>query len=301
MIAKRAICLAALLTALLATGTGASAQYFVAPSSLVGLGLAALDPDAQPAGANRPACKSTIDPYPVVLVNGTFSVSESDFGGMAPSLANAGYCVYTFNYGGNNPNDLIQAIGPIAASAQMLATFVEQVKATTGAEKVDLVGYSQGGMLSEYYTKVLGGARNIHALVALAPTTHGTTLDGISGLAALFPGASQIVATSCPACIQQVAGSPVIKTLDAGSIAQPGIRYTIIETKNETVVTPVGSSFIAEPGVVNQYVQQFCPFDTVDHINMPYDNVVIQLVKNALSPSTALPPNCLHQFPYPTQ
>lgn len=301
MIAKRAICLAALLATLLASGTRASAQYFVAPSSLVGLGLAALDPDAQPVGANRPACKSTLDPYPVVLVNGTFSVSESDFGGMAPSLANAGYCVYTFNYGGHNPNDLIQAIGPIAASAQMLATFVEQVKATTGAEKVDLVGYSQGGMLGEYYTKVLGGARNVHALVALAPTTHGTTLDGISALAAFFPGVSQIVATSCPACIQQVAGSPVITALDAGSIAQSGVRYTIIETRNETVVTPVGSSFIAEPGVVNEYVQQFCPFDAVDHVNMPYDNVVIQLVKNALSPSTALPPNCLHQFPYPTQ
>jgi pimeloyl-ACP methyl ester carboxylesterase len=297
MIAERAVCLAVLLAA----STSASAQYPVAPDSLVGLALAVVNPAAQPAGANRPACKSTIDSYPVVLVNGTFSVSESDFGGMAPSLANAGYCVYTFNYGGNHPNDLIQAIGPIIDSAQMLATFVEQVKATTGAEQVDLVGYSQGGMLSEYYAKVLGGAGNIHSLVALGPTTHGTTLDGITALAAFFPGASQIVGTLCPACTQQEVGSPVITTLDAGPIAQPGIKYTIIDTTNETVVTPVGSSFITEPSVVNEYVQQFCPFDTVDHVNLPYDNVVIQLVKNALSPSTALPPNCWQQFPYPTQ
>jgi len=93
----------------------------------------------------------------------------------------------------------------------------------------------------------------------------------------------------------------VIAALDAGPIAQPGIQYTVIETRNEIVVTPVGSSFIAEAGVVNEYVQQFCPLDLVGHVNLPYDNVVIQLVKNALAPSTALRPNCFKEFPFPTQ
>lgn len=298
MIAKRAIvCLAALL----ATGVSAMAQHLVLPDMAAGIALAFIDPAAQPPGTNVPGCTSVIDPFPVVLVNGTFSVAEDDFGGLAPSLANAGYCVYTFNYGGNSPNDPIQAIGPVVDSAQALATFVEQVKATTGAAKVDLVGHSQGGMLSEYYAKVLGGAPNIHSVVALAPTTHGTTLDGIATLASAFPGAPEIVDEVCPACVDQVAGSAVITTLDTGPIAQPGIQYTIIETTNETTVTPVGSSFISEAGVVNEFVQQFCPADTVDHGKLPYDNVVIQLVKNALAPSTALAPNCLKEFPFPTQ
>jgi triacylglycerol esterase/lipase EstA (alpha/beta hydrolase family) len=298
MIAERAtVCLGILLAA----SASALARYPVVPASSVGLGLAATNPAAQPAGANLPACRSTVDPYPVVLVNGTFSVAEDAFGGMAPSLANAGYCVYTFNYGGHNPNDLIQAIGPVANSAQRLASFVQHVKATTGARKVDLVGHSQGGMLIEYYAKVLSGAHNIHSVVALAPSSHGITLEGISALAALFPGALPTVGALCPACTQQLAGSPLITALDAGPITRRGIRYTIIETTNETVVTPVGSSFIAEPGVVNEYAQQFCPFDTVDHVNLPYDNVVIQVVKNALTPSMARPPNCSQQFPYPTQ
>jgi len=298
MSVKRAIvCLAVLL----ATGASALAQYPVAPDLAVGLGLAIVDPAAQPAGANVHGCKSAVDPYPVVLVNGTFSVAKDDFGGMAPSLANAGYCVYTFNYGGNNPGDLIQAIRPVAQSAQALAAFVEQVKAATGAAKVDLVGHSQGGMLSEYYTKVLGGAANVHSLVALSPTTHGTTLDGLSALAGFFPDAPEVVGSLCPACTDQEAGSAVIAALDAGPIAQPGIKYTIIETKNEIVVTPVGSSFIAEAGVVNEYVQQFCPLDVVGHASLPYDNVVIQLVKNALAPATALKPNCFKEFPFPTQ
>lgn len=299
MSARRAIVCVAVL--LLATGAGAQARYPVAPDLALGLAMAIVNPSAPPPGVNVPRCRSSVDPYPVVLVNGTFTVAEDDFGGMAPALVNAGYCVYTFNYGGNNPGDLIQAIAPVATSAQALAAFVKHVKAATGAAKVDLVGHSQGGMLSEYYAKVLGGAANVHSLVALSPTTHGTTLDGLSALAGFFPDAPEVVGSLCPACTDQEAGSAVITALDAGPIAQPGIRYTIIETTNEIVVTPVGSAFIAEPGVVNEYVQQFCPLDFVGHVNLPYDNVVIQLVKNALAPATAVKPNCFKGFPFPTE
>lgn len=273
--------------------------YPVTPNIAAGAVIAAINPAAAPAGTNRGGCHSLVDPYPVVLVNGTFSVMQDDFGGLAPDLANAGYCVYAFNYGGAHPSDLVQAIGPVAASAQQLASFVAQVQAATGAAKVDLVGHSQGGMLAEYYTKVLHGASNVHSVVALSPTTHGTTLDGLTLLAAFFPGANSIVGDACPACVDQEAGSSIISTLDAGPIAQPGVQYTVIETWNETVVTPVGSSFINEPGVVNEYVQQYCLLDTVDHADLPYDNTVITLVKNALVPLRARSPNCWVAFPYP--
>ena len=275
--------------------------YPVAPNIAYGLAIAAGNPGTVPPGANLSPCHSLVDPYPVVLVNGTFSVMEDDFGALAPDLANTGYCVYTFNYGGSNPQALIQAIGPVPASAQQLASFVAAVQSATGAAKVDLVGHSQGGMLLEYYAKRLGGAANIHSLVALAPTTHGTTLDGLTALAAIFPGANQLVANACPACSDQETGSAVIRALDNGPIAQAGVAYTVIETYNETVVTPVGSSFIRETGVTNEYVQSFCPFDGVDHVDLPYDNVVIQLVKNALTPSKAHYPNCFAEFPYPAQ
>jgi hypothetical protein len=43
-----------------------------------------------------------------------------DFGGLAPTLANAGYCVYTFDYGAPS-SQLIQSTGPVRASAQTLA------------------------------------------------------------------------------------------------------------------------------------------------------------------------------------
>jgi pimeloyl-ACP methyl ester carboxylesterase len=288
----------ALIAALPAATADASPAYPVTPSLAAGIGNAIPDPAAAPAGANVPGCHSTAHPVPVVLVNGTFGNAVDDFGGLAPTLANAGYCVYTFDYGAPS-SQLIQSTGPVPGSAQTLASYVQHVLAETGASQVNLIGHSQGGMLAEYYAKILGGARYVHDLVGLSPTTHGTTLDGLTLLAGLFPDASSLIGDACPACADQETGSAVIGQLDDGPIAQAGINYTIIETLNETVVTPVGSSFIHEPGVTNEYVQRYCPFDSVDHGDLSYDPVVFQLVLNALDPATARYPNCLDEYPAP--
>jgi hypothetical protein len=51
--------------------------------------------------------------------------------------------------------------------------------------------------------------------------------------------------------------------------------------------------------VTNEYVQRYCPFDTVDHGDLSYDAVVFQVVLNALDPATARYPNCLDEYPAP--
>lgn len=279
-------------------GASASASYPVIPSLVVGFADSLANPAAAPPGANLAGCHSPAHPYPVVLVNGTFANQIDDYGALAPTLANEGYCVYTFAYGAPS-SQVIQSVGPVAASAQTLAAYVHQVLGATGASQVDLVGHSQGGLLAEYYAKLLGGAASIHDLVALSPTTHGSTLDGFAALAAAFPGANTLLGAGCQACVDQEAGSSTVQTLDRGPIAQAGVTYTVIETRDEFVVTPVGSSFIHEPGVTNEYVQSSCPFDLVDHAELTYDRAVLQLVTNALDPATAQAPNCFLAFPYP--
>ncbi|HEX7380971.1 MAG TPA: alpha/beta fold hydrolase [Nevskiaceae bacterium] len=270
--------------------------YLVAPNLDAGISLALDNPQAPPAGANLPDCRSATHPWPIVLINGTFAVMQTSFAALAPHLANAGYCVHAFNYGLPYDGAFIGAVGPIGTSAEQLKSFVHSVLAQTGAAKVDLVGYSLGGMLAEYYLKFLGGAQHVRALVALSPTTHGTTFGNMAPMNGT-QGLGGLLGTLCQACIEQLAGSAIIRRLDDGPIAQPGVRYTVIETRHESVVTPVGSSFIHEPGVVNQYVQSWCPNDTVDHANLTYDNVVFRLIENALDPKTAEPADCALAFP----
>lgn len=286
--------------AVLGSGASASASASapVAPNIVVGAAIALPHPSAPPPGSNLAGCRSSAHPYPVVLVNGTFANQEDDFGALAPTLANSGYCVYTFAYGAP-AQQFVQSIGPIAHSAQTLAAYVQSVLHSTGASKVDLVGHSQGGMLAEYYAKLLGGAPFVQDVVGLSPSTHGTDLGGFEALAKTIPGANAVLAAGCAACVDQESGSAALQPLDTGAIAQAGVTYTIIETTDEFVVTPVGSSFINEPGVNNEYVQASCPFDPVDHADLPYDPVVLQLVANALDAATAHAPNCWHGFPYP--
>ena len=111
------------------------------------------------AGADNFGCQpSAAHPDPVILVNGTFANQDDNWQAASPLLANHGYCVFTFNYGGTSASAVVQGTGDIAASAGQLAAFVTQVLAATGAAKVDLVGHSQGGMMPRYYLKFLGGA-----------------------------------------------------------------------------------------------------------------------------------------------
>lgn len=286
----------------LATSIFGDGRFTPIPSFTVGLLLAGTDPTLSPPGANIPGCKLTpAHPFPVVLIHGTFEDMEDNFGAISPILANNGYCVFAINYGGATPQSVSQGTGPIATSAKTVAAFVRQVIAQTGASHVDLVGHSQGGMLLEYIAKLEGEAPHIHNLVAVDPSTHGTTVDGLTTLAKDIPVSAAISDTllsgGCQACVDQDAGSAALAPLDAPPITKPGPTYTVIETKTDEVVTPPASAFIDEPRVTNEFIQDFCPTDVAEHINTPYDLVTITLILNALSPSTAQTPDCLLEFP----
>lgn len=277
--------------ALSAAPPAQAASYPVRHTLAEGVAAALADPSAPPPGVNVACTPSAAHPRPVVLVNGTFANMTDDWSYLGPTLANAGYCVYGTALGAD-PHSFLQTTGPVAASAGQLASFVDSVLARTGASTVDLVGHSQGGLLAEYYTK-FSGAGKVSTVVGLSPTTHGTTLSGLATLAGFFPGALALVAAACPACADQVTGSAVITRLNTGPVAQPGVRYTIIETRNEFVVTPAGTAaFIREPGVRNLWVQDFCLLDLVDHASLSYDRTVARLVQNALDPAHPGPVGC---------
>jgi triacylglycerol esterase/lipase EstA (alpha/beta hydrolase family) len=255
-------------------------------------------PGTPPPGADDFGCKPTAThPYPVILVNATFASQDDNWQAASPLLANHGYCVFSFNYGGSG---FIYGTGHIAASAQQLAAFVSQVLAATGAAKVDLVGHSQGGMMPRYYMKFLGGARYVHTLVGLAPSNHGTTIDGLTTLANLIDGlgvVNGLLNPVCTACVEQETGSPFITALNAGGDTVPGVSYTVIETRDDEVVTPYTSAFLSGPGVTDITVQDQCPLDQSDHLQIAADPVALADVLNALDPAAPVRVPCLLVLP----
>ncbi len=259
------------------------------------LGYAHASSSASPPGANDWSCRpSAAHPRPVILVHGTLGDMSDSWQALSPLLANNGYCVFALNYGAADGSGAlgIYGIGDITQSAAQLATFVDQVLQATGATQVDIVGHSQGGMMPRYYMKFLGGASKVHTLVGLAPSNHGTTLEGLSALEAYFPDADQFTDFACTACAQQEAGSAFMTNLNAGGDTVPGVDYTVIESEYDEVVTPYTSAFLSGPNVTNITLQSQCSLDHGEHLSMPYDHIADIDVLNALDPAHPETPAC---------
>ena len=255
--------------------------------------------DARPgSGWNDYTCKpSAAHPRPVVLVHGTFGNSVDNWLGLAPYLKNRGYCVFSLDYGQLPGVPLFHGLGPVEKSAEQLAAHVDKVLAATGATETDLVGHSQGGMMPRYYLRFLGGAAKVNALVGIAPSNHGTTLSGLTRLLPYFPGAEDLLNEHTPALADQVVGSDVLTKLNAGGDTVPGVRYTVLATKYDEVVTPYRSQFLDGPGVRNVVLQDLCPLDLSEHLAIGLlDRIAFHEVTNALDPAHATPTTCASVF-----
>lgn len=223
-------------------------------------------------------------PRPVVLVHGTFANADDNWITIAPALAAAGYCVFRLDYGALPEIPFLHGVGPIEKSAQQLSDFVDEILASTGADKVDIVGHSQGGMMPRYYLKFLGGAAKVNQLIGIAPSNHGTTLDGLTNLAKTIPGAEALLEFGLPAIVDQVAGSDFLTKLNNGGDTVPGVRYTVIETQFDEVVTPFTSAWLDESSgeVTNILLQDLDPDDRSGHVGIVFDPVVLREVLTLL-------------------
>ena len=275
----------------------ALAAVALAATGLAGGSPASADTlDIAPPGANDWSCKPSAEhPRPVVLVPGTFESMAKNWSTLSPRLAAQGYCVFALNYGTTNG---IDATGPIADSAAELASFVNGVLGATGAQKVDIVGHSQGGMMPRYYLGFLGGAKKVNHLVGIAPSNHGT-----EGVIAPTPDEVPLGTSDsgflCQACADQEAGSAFLTKLNSIGDTVNGPSYTVLSTKYDEVVTPYASQFLSGPArqVTNITIQDKCPLDPIEHDQAPNDPVVHQLVSHALTskgPASPLyQPECL--------
>lgn len=224
-----------------------------------------------PPGANVP-CKPTANhPNPVVLVHGTFETMDQNWAVLSPRLKEKGYCVFALNYGN-------RGLGPIQDSAGELGTFVNRVLAHTGAEKVSLVGHSQGGMMPRYWIRNLGGASKVEDLIGIAPSNYGTDL-GKNGMQKTLG-----IPNLCRSCEQQQAGSTFLRNLNRGDDTPGPGSFTQIATDDDEIIIPYTRCFLrGTERTENITLQDYNGGLPVTHQNIYNDPFAQKLVFDALA------------------
>ncbi len=260
--------------------------------------------DQAPAGANDFTCIPTAThPNPVVLVHGLGANMYANWNVFSPALAAEGYCVFALNYGRRTdvppPFDHFGGVVPMEESAHELAAFIDEVLAATGADKVDIVGHSEGSLMPDYYVKFLGGRSKVGKYVGMTPLWDGTNLALAGTLYAAgkpygTSGAvTDLFAQFCGSCPEFVQGSDFLSNLDDGGAAVPEVTYTMILTKYDELVWPYTSGLLPEASnTTNIVVQDQCANDVSEHILMAADPVVLRDVMNALDPAHPKPLDC---------
>jgi triacylglycerol esterase/lipase EstA (alpha/beta hydrolase family) len=253
-------------------------------------GLSFFNPQQPPPGANDDSIDVSAEhPLPIILLNGTTATQGTNWGVGAPVLANAGYKVYTFNYGNvtNNPNSPIQATGDIRKSADELDAEIDRVLEETGAEKVILIGHSQGGgILPAYYiNNVEGGAEKVSQVIGIAPSNHGTDFNGLVGLLNVPVFGPLVVAVTNiigPALIQQTVGSDFQQVVYGDQDTDPRVIYTNIITRNDEIVTPYTQQALEGDNVTNIVLQDRYPGYPAGHLGVVLSPQVWSIVLEEL-------------------
>src|SRR5204862_4727702 len=216
---------------------------------------------------------ATADRAPVLLVPGTSLNPKVNFSwNWEPALARRGwpYCTVALPHNG---------MSDIQLSGEYIVYSLRRLHARTG-RRVDVVGYSQGGMVPRWALRFWPGTRKlVDDLVGLSPSNHGT-VDAI-------PACAQSCA---PSFWQQRSDSNFTRALNSRAETFRRISYSSIYTNTDEVVVPnagprASSALHGKRGkIANVAIQQVCPNDTSEHLAIgSYDNTAYQLAIDALT------------------
>jgi len=212
---------------------------------------------------------------PVLLVHG-YNGTPASMDALAARLRAAGRRVVAVSL----PD---QGTGDLRASARALAEAADR----SGAARVDLVGFSAGGIVARLWLAEPAGALRAHRVVLLGAPNHGTELAGAA--AGLDPGLCD------GACAQLAPGSALLAELNRGDETPPGPRVFSIWTALDRTVTPPATAVLE--GAANIRVQDVCASSQVDHGGLVTDPLPLGLTLGALEgtlPSEPGAGDCAH-------
>jgi hypothetical protein len=200
---------------------------------------------------------------PILLVPGTNLDPRPNFGWnymRAFAAKRWPYCAVTLPH---------HAMGDVQVAGEYVVHALRAIARRT-RRRVDVLGYSQGGMLPRWALRFWPRTRAlVDDVVGLDPSNHGT-LDAQAACHASCP----------PAYWQQASGARFVSALNSRAETFPGIDYTVVYSRSDEVVFPNldagGSSSLHTGGgrIANVAVQEVCPGDASEHLAMgSYDPV----------------------------
>jgi triacylglycerol lipase len=242
---------------------------------------------------NRPMSKA--HPNPVILMHGTAGGAQTNWGLYVPLLVQQGFSPFTLTFGAIKtapwPLSALGGMAPLEDSAAEFGAFVDKVLDATGADKVDVVGHSQGTLVPGYYAKLLGGAEKINTYVSLAPLWQGTAVftNKLAGPIEFRIALDVAHHVHFAAAEQMMRGSEFLAALNSGGKPYvPGIRYVNISSRYDEFVRPYSSGQVPagpDDDVVNIIVQDTCHHDFSDHLAIAGSPRAATMVLNALDGS----------------
>jgi triacylglycerol lipase len=161
---------------------------------------------------DRAACNS------VLLVHG-FHDSAASMEPMRCWLTAHGWNAFAINL---SPSDGSATLEDLA---KQLAIYVD--KTFPDDQRVDLVGFSMGGLVCRYYVQRLSGARRVDRLITISAPNHGTWLACLS---------------KKPGCLEMRPKSAFLTSLNRDADSLMRVRFTSIWTPLDLMIVPASSS-----------------------------------------------------------
>jgi len=196
---------------------------------------------------NRRDAPASATGTPVLLVHGLLCNGNA-WWWMRRALARRGVTrCYTLN--------LEPVFGDIDDYGPVLASRVEEICASSGYEKIILVGHSMGGLVARVYLHRLGGAARVAAVVTIGTPHHGTVLAQ--------PPVSENIR-------QMQLNSPWLGELNATESEPAPVPVTSIYTAHDNLVSPQAGCRLA-------YAENI-RIVGVGHVGMQFSEQVADLV-----------------------
>lgn len=197
------------------------------------------------------------EPRPVLLITGV-TIPAEWFEPMEARLTRDGFVPVVYE-----PPDLLS--GDLFENAMALDAVVDQVRAASGHDKIDILAECTGGLIARHYVQSLGGEQKVSRLVTFISPQHGI---------AKAPLAADLV--GWPALDDLSPGSAFLEAVNNAPLPQD-VPITSIYTCTDEYIQPYETSII--PGATNIGLCN----EFVGHFQFFYDPEIYLIMHGALT------------------